>query len=248
MTSLQRNENPDPFVSENFSLKFDKEVRLGFIRKVYGILSTQLLFTTGFCVMACWSNIFHTTTGWSKGFETMLGNNTLLWVNLATSLISIIALVCFKLDKRVPANYILLAVFTFSNSWIVGFCCTQYNPITVLEAACLTLSVTIAITVYAFTTSTDFTIFGPILFIVGFVFCTAGILMAVFGYQPGLLWSVLGVLLFSFYLLFDTQMIMGGDKKRYQFDEDSYILAAVCLYMDIINIFFYMLAILGEKK
>ena len=39
MSSLQRGDNPDPFISENFSLKNDKDVRLGFVRKVYGILS-----------------------------------------------------------------------------------------------------------------------------------------------------------------------------------------------------------------
>ena len=42
-------------------------------------------------------------------------------------------------------------------------------------------------------------------------------------------------------------MIMGGDNKRYQFDEDSYILASVTLYLDIINIFLYILQILDEK-
>ena len=64
----------------------------------------------------------------------------------------------------------------------------------------------------------------------------------------GLLYSVLGVILFSVYLVFDTQMIMGGDNKRYQFDEDSYILAALVLYMDIINIFLYVLQILSDSK
>ena len=89
------------------------------------------------------------------------------------------------------------------------------DPIIVLEAAALTFAVTVAITVYAMTTTTDFTICGPFLFIFGFVFVTAGILMSAFGFHPGLAWSVIGVFLFSFYLLFDTQMIMGGDKKRY---------------------------------
>lgn len=107
---------------------------------------------------------------------------------------------------------------------------------------------TLGITVYAMTTKTDFTIYGPILFIVGFVFGMAGILFSMFGFHPGLGWSILGVFIFSFYLLFDTQMIMGGDKKRYQFDEDSYILAAVSLYLDIINIFLYILQILDESK
>ena len=57
MTSLQRGDNPDPFISENFSLKHDKDVRLGFVRKVYGILSVQMLVTTVFCFFACIPNM-----------------------------------------------------------------------------------------------------------------------------------------------------------------------------------------------
>ena len=98
------------------------------------------------------------------------------------------------------------------------------------------------------TTKTDFTVYGPILTIVSWVVCVAGMLYSVFGYHKSLLWSVGGVILFSFYLLFDTQMIMGGDNKRYQFDEDSYILAAVAIYLDIINLFLYILEILDDGK
>ena len=72
------------------------------------------------------------------------------------------------------------------------------------EAATLTFAVCLAITVYAFTTTTDFTIFGPILFIFGFVFAVAGIFMAAFGYHHGIVYSSIGVIFFSFYLLFDT--------------------------------------------
>jgi len=42
-------------------------------------------------------------------------------------------------------------------------------------------------------------------------------------------------------------MIMGGDDKRAQFDEDSYILAAVSLYLDIINLFINLLQILNDE-
>lgn len=114
-----------------------------------------------------------------------------------------------------PHNYTLLAVFTFSTSWLVAIACKRTQPIIVLEAACLTFSVCLAITFFAFTSKTDFTVFAPLLHIVGFVFGMAGLLFMCFGYHPGLAWSVFGVILFSFYLLFDTQMIMGGDKKRY---------------------------------
>ena len=98
----------------------------------------------------------------------------------------------------------LLGVFTFCTSWTVAIVCVRTQPLIVLEAACLTFSVTIAITIFAMTTDQDFTIFGPILHIFGLVFCTAGIFLALFGYHTGLFYASIGVLLFSFYLLFDT--------------------------------------------
>ena len=103
-----------------------------------------------------------------------------------------------------PNNYILLGIFTVSISWNIAAICVRTKPVVVVEAALLTLSVTLAITFYAMTTDKDFTIYGPILMIVGFVFCTAGFLMAVFGIHRNLFMCIGGVLLFSFYLLFDT--------------------------------------------
>jgi FtsH-binding integral membrane protein len=41
---------------------------------------------------------------------------------------------------------------------------------------------------------------------------------------------------------------MGGDNKSVQYDEDSYILAAINLYLDIINIFLYLLQILSDAN
>jgi FtsH-binding integral membrane protein len=43
-------------------------------------------------------------------------------------------------------------------------------------------------------------------------------------------------------------MIVGGKNRKYTFDEDSYILAAIVLYLDIINLFLYILEILGKMK
>ena len=160
---------------------------------------------------------------------------------------SMCALTCCGFDKKVPTNYVLLGVYTVCMSWLVAVCCIRTQPKIVLEAAALTFSAVVGITFYAFTTSSDFTTCGPILSAVGFIFMMAGFLLHVFGFHLGLVYSVGGVILTSFYLVFDTQMIMGGDNKRHQFDEDSYILAAMALYMDIINIFLYILEILSES-
>merc|ERR1712096_153566 len=104
---------------------------------------------------------------------------------------------------------------------------------------------TIGITVYAINTKNDFTVCGPLLYIFGFVFFTMSLFFFLFGNVMPILFATIGVILFSFYLLVDTQMIIGGKNRRFQVDEDSYILASVMLYLDIINIFLYLIQILN---
>ena len=189
-------------------MKYDSKIRLGFIRKVYGILSTQMLMTTVMCFAACLPNLFQghpiAKSGVMQTYNLMLHNQTIAMMVMVVYIITTCALMCCGLDKTVPTNYLLLLVFTFCVSWMVSVTCVHTKPILVLEAACLTFAVVFAITFYAMTTSTDFTVYGPLLFIFGFVFCTAGFLFRCFGYHLGLVYSVIGVLLFSFYLLFDT--------------------------------------------
>ena len=210
--------------------------RLGFIRKVYGILSTQLLITSCFTLYAMSSTSMKTT----------LDNPAYSGIVIVTYIVSICALVCCKQDKKVPANYIWLLIFTLCVSWIVATVCVRTKPTVVVEAAFLTTSVVVAITIYAVTTKNDYTMCGPLMFILGFVFLTASILACCFGPQMNLLWSTLGVILFSFYLLIDTQMIVSTGHKKYQIGEDSYILAALALYLDIINIFLYIIEMLNN--
>ena len=50
--------------------------------------------------------------------------------------------------------------------------------------------------------------------------------------------SSVGAILFSAYILYDTQMIIRGGY-------DSPVLAAVALYLDILNLFISLLQILG---
>ncbi len=53
----------------------------------------------------------------------------------------------------------------------------------------------------------------------------------------------LGVILFSFYLIYDTQLIIGG--KTYQLTIDDYVYGALALYLDVVNMFVFILMILG---
>ena len=73
------------------------------------------------------------------------------------------------------------------------------------------------------------------------------VLSLIFGPAMNLFWCMLGVMIFSIYIIIDTQMIVGG-KNRFQIDEDRYILASVILYLDIINLFLEILRLMGDNK
>ena len=49
------------------------------------------------------------------------------------------------------------------------------------------------------------------------------------------------------YLVFDTQMMLGG-KHKYSLSPEEYIFAALNLYLDIINMFLFILALFGGRR
>ena len=55
------------------------------------------------------------------------------------------------------------------------------------------------------------------------------------------------ICLLSIYIVWDTQMIVGGKGKHqaHQFDLDDYVIAAILLYSDIIQVFLCVLQLLG---
>ena len=54
------------------------------------------------------------------------------------------------------------------------------------------------------------------------------------------------VTLFGIYLIFDTQLIVGN--HRISFGVDEYILAALMIYLDLLNIFLEILSILSNNE
>ena len=56
-----------------------------------------------------------------------------------------------------------------------------------------------------------------------------------------------GAFIFMLYIIFDTQMLMGGHHS-YALDPEEYVFAALSLYLDMVNLFIYILAIVGLAK
>lgn len=134
----------EPMDDNYMAEKLGIQDRIGFIKKVYGILSVQLTLTALFCLAAM--NVSADTQ------KAIFLNLPLVAIVIVTYLVTFCALVCCGLHRKVPVNYILLLVFTACVSFIVASVCIKYNPIVVFEAATLTAAVVIGITIYAFTT------------------------------------------------------------------------------------------------
>lgn len=112
----------------------------------------------------------------------------------------------------------------------------------------ITAAVCLALTIFAMQTKVDFTMMGGILLACLVVFMIFGIVAMFFhGRIITLVYASFGALLFSVYLIYDTQMMMGGDHK-YSLSPEEYIFAALNLYLDIINIFIYILTIIGASR
>ena len=121
----------------------------------------------------------------------------------------------------------------------------MHEPKTVFTAAALTAAMVFGLTIYACVTKEDFTESLCGFFIVAVLLCMIVALIPIYIFVHPLLahlmWCTVGVFIFSFYIIWDTQVIIGGKHKHAEFDVDDYILAAIILYIDIIQLFLYIL-------
>jgi FtsH-binding integral membrane protein len=217
-----------------------EEDRLGFIRKVYGIMSTQLLLTALVTLLPYLS----------PGFRGVLLAHP--GVALSAALMGLFFSCCLfcvpHLSRQVPTNYIALGLFTLCEAYTVAFTCAvlDSNGLLVVQAAFLTAGLVIGLTFYAVTTKHDFTLCGGLIWSLGSVFLMVSILALFFGPTMRLIYCALGVMVFSVYLIFDTQFIVGGEGRYASINKEDYILGAVMLYLDILNLFLYIIQILSS--
>lgn len=156
---------------------------------------------------------------------------------------------CSNVRRQSPTNFIFLGIFTVCQSFLLGISASMYSASEVMLAVGITAAVCFALTIFALQTKYDFTVMG------GFLLCAVVVLM-LFGiiciFIPSnrivtLVYASLGALIFSLYLVYDTQLMMGG-KHKYSISPEEYIFAALNLYLDIINIFLYILTIIGASR
>ena len=218
------------------------QIRAGFIKKVYGILSIQLMITFGslflFQLQPINKYIFNN--------QQLAGN--ILIVCCFTFLALFLILICNKnLAKTVPYNYIYLFAITLCESLVCSIISSIYSFQIVATALALTIVSTLVITFYACTTKTNFSYYRMGMFILFSQIFMIGLIAALFRLETlYTLYTFLMTIMVGFYLVYDTQLIIG--KFGVAYSVDDYIFATLEIYMDIIRLFLLILRILGRAR
>lgn len=145
-----------------------------------------------------------------------------------------------------PANIGFTLVFTFLEGiWIspLLFYYSRQAPGIIPQAAMLTGSTFAVLTAYAWMSRRDFSAWGGFLTVGLWVLIATSIINIFWRNEGASLWiASVGVLIFSGLLIFDTWRL----KNR--FGPDDYVQAAVAIYLDLLNMFLFILRLLGGRR
>jgi FtsH-binding integral membrane protein len=146
--------------------------------------------------------------------------------------------------KSYPTNLLFLSGFTAFEAYAISVVTSYYDAHIVVQALVITLAIFVALTVFACQTKYDFTHWMPYLFGGLWLLIIFGFMAAFFPYNSSveLVYGGVSALIFSGYILVDTQLIM----RHYHIEEE--IAAAISLYLDIINLFLSILRILNSQQ
>lgn len=168
------------------------------------------------------------------GFAPLLG--------IAFTLLGLVPLFYLNKHRNTAAAVPAMLTFTGLSGLGLGPTLSHYLSLpggssTVLTAAAITAAVTLALTAYVHKTGKDFTRIGGFLF-AGLIVVILASIAALFVpvMQAGV--SAVAALLFSGFILYDTSRLVRGE-------EDNYVMAAVGMYLNVLNLFLSVLQLLG---
>lgn len=140
-----------------------------------------------------------------------------------------------------------LSILTVSLSYMVGMIASFYNTEAVIMAVGITTTVCFTVVIFSLQTRYDFTSCMGVL-LVSMVVLLVFTLLCIFIRNRILeiVYASLGALLFTCFLAVDTQLLLGN--KQLSLSPEEHVFAALNLYTDIINIFLYVLTIIGRAK
>lgn len=217
----------------------DKTVRRAFVRKVFLVLTVQLVVTFSFVALFTFE----------RNIKTFVRQNSwTYYVSYVVFLVPLIAISCCgEFRRKHPWNLIALSVLTLSMSYMTGVIASFYDTDAVIMAVGITVVVCFTVVIFSLQSKYDFTSCAGVLFVCVIVLFIFGILcIFIRNNILHIVYASLGALVFTCFLAVDTQMLLGN--KKLSLSPEEYVFGALNLYLDIINIFLYILQIVGRSR
>ena len=229
--------------------QLDGWIKAQFIRKVYSILSAQLVVTVGLIV----GLIYAAFLSGDPKYPTHFGH----WLSGPGYYLGYVLFLCalfvlcglLSVQYRYPANMIGLGLFTLLISFFVGQLVVVYYGHgagqQVLLAFIITCASFICLTLFTIFSKIDFSFLAPFLCLGTYILLIWSLILSIaltvggFHASWGIVLVILGVVLFTGFIIFDTYNIIT------YLGVDDYIVAAVELYLDVVNMFLYILTCLS---
>jgi len=225
----------------------DIVIRANFVRKVFAIVSVMLAVVA---LMTAVPFFHHPTMQFIRHSE---GGRILYIAAFVVFLVVYIVLMCCEGVRRThPTNIICTGVLTLSIGYLTAMVAARHHPESVLLCLIITTICCAGIIVFSSQTKYDLTSMYGVVTIIGLVIMVFGFvaILSIWVFHVRWFYTIfagLAALLFMFYLAIDVQMVMGGDREL-EISPEEHIFAAVQIFMDIVLIFWYLLALFGGSK
>lgn len=214
-----------------------------FMAKVYTYMAIALGIT----------GVVSYITASSEGILQLLyGNGIGIWVLLFAQL-GIVWYLSARINKMTAQNAMLwYVIYSVLTGLVLSFIFIVYTSGSIASTFFITAGTFAAMSILGYTTKTDLTKMGSILYmaLIGLVIASV---VNIFLNNSTLYWitTYAGVLIFVGLTAYDTQKIKNmniiGNEGTDE-DKKEAIIGALTLYLDFINLFLYLLRLFGNRK
>lgn len=213
-------------------------MKIGFIRKVYGMLIIELIITLLISYIGLIPEV--------KIFYTAYPKLIYVYIGMAITLFLLLS-IFKKLSKKVPINYILLSFFILSMSCIASYLFVLTDEwIIVFYIAVNLISILIGLLVITYYSKEHYNYLKSFITIsiIGLVY----IIISLFFINITKKYLIISVLIYvySVYLFFNTRFLL-EDNKDNEYSVDDYIIVSIRFYiLDLIIVILYAITIIVQ--
>ena len=189
-----------------------------------------------------------------KGLYAEIIPYQIVMVSWALEFVAVIAFTALTFKASANVLRIIFILYSVLTGVTLSGIGALYDPYVIISAFSGTVILFTILAIYGYITKEDLSKFKPIL-IVGLIALIVMGLINIFLQSEGLIWisSMLGVAVFIVFIAYDVNRIK-NNVIAYAMEEDASILdkieihGALALYLDFVNLFIYLLRIVGRRK